>query len=457
MTDRVEGIFRGIERLLSHRYGRSVAQISRTAFDPQATAVNLAERECKQALLRPLCPRRGHEVHGTENAVGCLSMSHCHVITLTFFFSVISACLQAQAETPDYSKIDTWLCHPDNPEDACDRDLSTTIIAANGRFTRESWPNNPEPAIDCFYAYPTTSHDKSGNSDLIPAEQGELITAHLQAARFRSQCRVFAPLYRQVTVPALRAMMRGESIGGDRTMALNDIKVAWNYYLEHENQGRGFVLIGHSQGASLLRDLIASEIDGKSNQKQLVSAIIVGTSVNVPPGHEVGGTYKHISLCRSAEQIGCIVTFSSYRDRLPPTADAYFGRISGDSMPGCTNPAALAGGKGELISYFSTIGEISLRFGEYRHWTTPTQPVETPFVSVPGMISAECVRNDGFSYLQISVAADSNDARADDIVGDYWVEDEIVSAFGLHLIDTHLTMGNLVEIVGVQARIYAAQ
>jgi hypothetical protein len=349
------------------------------------------------------------------------------------------------------------LCHPENTDDACDRDLSTTVILADGRFRLESWTDNPEPAIDCFYAYPTTSHDESGNSDLKPAEQGELITAYLQAARFRSHCRVFAPLYRQVTVPALRAMMRGESIGHDRAMALNDISVAWNYYLENENQGRGFVLIGHSQGASLLRDLIASEIDGKLIQQQLVSAIIVGTSVNVPAGRGVGGTYKNIPLCRSAQQIGCIITFSSYRDRLPPSADAHFGRIHGDSMPGCTNPAALPGGKGELAPYFSTVGEISLRVEKYKPWTTPARHVETPFVRAPGMVFAECVTKNGFSYLQISVLGDSDDARADDIVGDYWIDGEIVPAFGLHLIDMNLTMGNLVETVGEQAMIYAAE
>jgi hypothetical protein len=383
-------------------------------------------------------------------------MSHLRIsATLALLCSVISPFFYANAETPDYGQIRTWLCHPDNPKDACDRDLSTTIITADGSLSREPSPINYDPAIDCFYAYPTTSHDESGNSDLIPAEQGELITAYLQAARFRSQCRVFAPLYRQVTVPALRAIMRGESIGSDRAIALNDIKVAWDYYLEHENKGRGFVLIGHSQGASLLRDLIASEIDGKPIQQQLVSAIIVGTSVDVPEGHEVGGTYKHIPLCRSAKQIGCVITFSSYRDRLPPPTDAYFGRIVGEFIPGCTNPAALGGGKGELASYFSTMGEISLRVGEYIPWTTPTQPVETPFVSVPGMIFAQCVRADEFSYLEISVAGNPDDARADDFVGDYWVENEIVPAFGLHLIDMNLTMGNLVEIVGQQARVYA--
>lgn len=377
--------------------------------------------------------------------------------TLAFLFSVISACFHAHAETPDYGQIDTWLCHPDNPKDACDRDLSTTIIAADGRFTREPWEDNSDPAIDCFYAYPTTSHDESGNSDLIPAEQGELITAYLQAARFRSQCRVFAPLYRQITVPALRAIMRGENIGSDREVALNDIKDAWNHYLEYENRGRGFVLIGHSQGASLLRDLIASEIDGKPIQQQLVSALIVGTTVNVPIGYEVGGTYKSIPLCRSSQQIGCIITFSSYRDRLPPSSDAHFGRIRGDSVPGCTNPAALAGGKGELASYFSTVGEISLRAGQYKPRANLTRPVETPFVKEPGMVFAECVKNNGFSYLQISVVGDYDNARPNDIGGDYWVDGEIVPAFGLHLIDMNLTMGNLVEIVRDQALIYSAK
>jgi hypothetical protein len=57
----------------------------------------------------------------------------------------------------DYSDPKTWLCRPDLPEskNACNADLTTTIVGADGKLARESWEPNPSAAIDCFYAYPT--------------------------------------------------------------------------------------------------------------------------------------------------------------------------------------------------------------------------------------------------------------------------------------------------------------
>ena len=88
------------------------------------------------------------------------NMSHLRIsATLALLCSVISPCFHAHAETPDYGQIRTWLCHPDNPKDACDRDLSTTIIAADGSLSREPSQINYDQHIECYYAYPTTSQD----------------------------------------------------------------------------------------------------------------------------------------------------------------------------------------------------------------------------------------------------------------------------------------------------------
>ena len=175
----------------------------------------------------------------------------------------------------DYGKAETWLCRPDR-HDACDVDLTTTVIAANGKLTREPWAANPKAPIDCFYVYPTVSNDSTPNSDMVAGEE-ELNVVRVQAARFGSQCRVFAPLYRQVTLAALRSVLAGRPAAVDRNLAYNDVLDAWKYYLQHDNQGRGVVLIGHSQGSMVLTELIKREIDGKPIQKQLISALLLGT------------------------------------------------------------------------------------------------------------------------------------------------------------------------------------
>jgi len=241
-------------------------------------------------------------------------------------------------------------------------------------------------------------------------------------------------------------------------LAYNDVVDAWKYYLEHENQGRGVVLIGHSQGSGVLTQLIRNEIDGKPMQDRIVSALLLGTSLPVPKGKDVGGAFKNMPLCRSANQTGCVIAYASFRSDVPPPANSRFGKIQGSDMAAaCTNPAALGGGSGELHAYLNAAGRsIASSSAEPRPWVTPAQKIDTPFVSVPGLLTAECVSNEKGSYLAVTVHGDPADPRTDDIVGDVVVGGQVLADWGLHLIDVNLAMGNLVDIVGKQSKSYLA-
>ena len=356
----------------------------------------------------------------------------------------------------DYSKSESWLCRPGG-HDACAVDLTTTIVAANGKLTREKWAANAKAPIDCFYVYPTVSNDTTGNSDMVAGPE-ELSVIRAQFARFGSQCRVYAPLYRQVTLTALRAFIAGRPTTADRVLPYNDVLDAWNYYLEHDNHGRGVVLIGHSQGSFVLTDLIKKEIDGKPVQSRIISALLLGTSLPVPRGKDVGGAFQHLPLCHSAKQTGCVITYASFRSNAPPPANSRFGKVTGENMvSGCTNPAALAGGSGELHAYLGARGSgvVAAELVQ-KSWVSPSQPIDTPFVSVPGLLTAECVSNEKGSYLAITVHGDPSDARTDDITGDVVVNGIVLADWGFHLIDVNLAMGNLVDIVGQQSKAYLA-
>src|ERR1700724_12679 len=129
----------------------------------------------------------------------------------------------------DYSNPDSWLCRPGR-KDACAVDLSTTVVAANGKLTPESWSGNPKAPVDCFYVYPTVSNDPTPNSDMVPGPE-EKNVVRAQFARFGSQCRLYAPMYRQVTLTALRALLAGQPMAVDRALGYNDVVDAWHYYL----------------------------------------------------------------------------------------------------------------------------------------------------------------------------------------------------------------------------------
>jgi hypothetical protein len=338
------------------------------------------------------------------------------------------------------------------------------VITADGTMTVEKFTPNPDAPIDCFYVYPTVSLEPTPNSDMTigPAEKRVVRT---QFARFASQCRLYAPMYRQVTLAALRSILLGsgpssEDQKAERLLAYNDVLDAWNYYLQHDNRGRGVVLIGHSQGANILMHVIQNELDGKPAQARLISAILLGANIAVPKGKDVGGAFQKIPLCHAATQIGCVIAYVSFRASSPPPENSRFGRVDKEGMvAACTNPAALGGGSGALHAYLPSGNSNAIVggfVGEPPQWVSPPKPVETPFVSVPGMLSAECESNEHGSYLAITVHDDPSGARAHDITGDLIVAGYVLKDWGLHLIDVNEAQGNLIDIVAEQSKAYRA-
>src|SRR5262249_975974 len=177
--------------------------------------------------------------------------------------------------SPLYADPANWLCRPDK-DDVCDHDLDATIVKANGHTSIERWRPARHPKFDCFYVYPTISTDPGHNSDRVPGADQELSVVRQQAARLGSVCRVFAPVYRQITLTSLLA---GTTTPSDAAMAYADVLDAWKHYVANDSDGRGVLLIGHSQGASLLTALIKNEIDPNPDLRgRLVSAMLLGTS-----------------------------------------------------------------------------------------------------------------------------------------------------------------------------------
>jgi hypothetical protein len=182
----------------------------------------------------------------------------------TFAAISLLGALPTLAQTPagparnDYADGKTWLCRPGR-QDACTVDLDATVVKADGSTSVEKFQAAADPKIDCFYVYPTVSNDPTPNSDMNAGPEEISVIKH-QFARMASVCRTYAPLYRQVTLSALRARMLGKPMAGvDPVLGYNDVKAAWNYYLEHDNKGRGVVLIGHSQGSGVLTQLVKNE------------------------------------------------------------------------------------------------------------------------------------------------------------------------------------------------------
>ena len=359
----------------------------------------------------------------------------------------------ADYETRNYDDPSHWVCRPDQ-QDICDGGLDATVVEADGTMTPEPFEPADDPSIDCFYVYPTISRDTGAFSDWDASDEEEGYVTLNQAARLQAACRLFAPVYRQGTLGSLASRLDG-SDPGEKGDPYADVLDAFRTYMAQDNQGRGVVLVGHSQGTAMLHRLLDEEIDPNPDvRKLLVGAYLAGGTVAVPKGEVVGGDFDHVPLCTETGETGCVVTWSTYRSTSPPPPDAIFGRTSGDGTEaGCVNPADIGGGSAELDAYLPANADASILSSlgtstDATGWLDPgAGTITTPFVRLPGLASGACKTTDGFRYLAVTVHPDPG-PRADDIVGD------LTPQWGLHLVDVNLVMGNLVDDVKAQAAAY---
>jgi hypothetical protein len=293
-----------------------------------------------------------------------------------------------------------------------------------------------KPSFDCFYVYPTVT-DQMTPLATLRIEREERSIALYQAARYSQYCRVFAPMYRQFTP--------GQVPAAAGSIPFFDVRNAWRTYLARYNGGRGIVLIAHSQGAFMLRQLVASEIDPHpAMRKKLISALLLGGNVTVADGRDVGGDFKHVRACHAKTQLGCVVAFSTFD--APAPAGSVFGRtVAKGQHVLCTNPATLGGGSGVLDPIFpsrpfapgSTVAARIKTLG----LTFPT--AATTWIEAPGSYRAQCSSAGGAEVLQIVPLRGASTPKPSP-----------EPAWGLHWMDANVGLGNLIDLVRVQGATY---
>jgi hypothetical protein len=185
-----------------------------------------------------------------------------HALRSLLLAALVLGALAAPASAAAAAPATVWLCRPGTTPDPCAPSQKTTrFTPAGAPIAAQDVQPARHPKVDCFYVYPTVSDQKRlvATRTIDPEERS---IALYQAARYSRVCRVFAPMYRQYTLQALTQRPAGppqRSFVGPAAYA--DIVQAWRTYLRKYNHGRGVVIIGHSQGTLVLRQVIAKEID----------------------------------------------------------------------------------------------------------------------------------------------------------------------------------------------------
>jgi pimeloyl-ACP methyl ester carboxylesterase len=240
-------------------------------------------------------------------------------------------------------------------------------------------------------------------------------------------------MYRQVTVYG-----NGNPYHGNFSYEYDDVLAAWRDYMAHYNDGRGVVLIGHSEGAGLFTRLIEDQIERSPVERRLlVSAILLG-DVTVKDGSTEGGSFTGVPACTSTTETGCVVAYSAW-SRTPP-ADAAEQSVSNRSEHVlCVNPAAPGSTSSTSIT--------PIFVGQVPEGIVPLRSAydRDLFVVFPDLYTARCVQQGTRAWLLVTRTHHPGDRRptVQPILGPEW---------GLHAADVNIALANLVSLVGSESR-----
>ena len=203
---------------------------------------------------------------------------------------------------PDYSRYVYWAALPFK------KDLSDSV-------PQPLWHDyHPDSTVDVFFLHPTTFGGKNSNwnasvNDSELNAKTDYSSILYQASTF-NEYRVFAPRYRQANIKAYYTTDTADAVAAFDT-AYQDIRSAFQYYLDHYNQGRPIIIASHSQGTTHAKRLLKEFFDGKKLQQKLVAAYIPG--IAVPKAY-----YSSLTACTDSNMTGCIVSWRTYKKGYTP-------------------------------------------------------------------------------------------------------------------------------------------
>ena len=200
---------------------------------------------------------------------------------------------------------------------ACGSDSSSSATVATDYSQSAHWLSLPATtkAVDVFYVYPTAwqkvnpTDPNINEIDNASMLKGSNAAFARQATAFETVGNIYAPYYRQAdaayTLKLPTLAEREQVVAGAPTV---DVMAAFDYYIKHFNNGRPFILAGHSQGSNVLLNILADYM--KANPAvyaRMVAAYVVGYSVT----DAYLAKNPHLKFATGPDDTGVIISYNT--------------------------------------------------------------------------------------------------------------------------------------------------
>ena len=167
---------------------------------------------------------------------------------------------------------------------------------------------------DVFFVCPTVF---GGDEDIynmsLDDEESKasfLGATNMEKGIYDDESRFFAPYYRQAGLNVYELSMEEQE--PYLQFAYEDISKAFDYYLEHYNEGRPIILAGFSQGADLCIRLLKDKFADEKLQEQLVACYAIGWRLT----EEELEAYPQLKFAEGETDTGVIIAFNSEAENI---------------------------------------------------------------------------------------------------------------------------------------------
>ncbi|MCX5903565.1 MAG: DUF3089 domain-containing protein [Proteobacteria bacterium] len=217
-------------------------------------------------------------------------------LSITAVIMLLAGCA---GDRIDYSVPESWYAMPGMNSTAL-----FTPVGSGLSNLEESAP------VDVFYVHPTTYYRSDVKNAPIDDPDAVKITEIMlmaQATPFNAIGRIYAPRYRQIALYVYDGSE--EEMQEPLNFAFEDVRQAFRYYIRRLNNGRPFIIAGHSQGANHASRLLLEEVIGTPLEKRFVAAWTPGMPI-ARSFFDSGAT--DLKPCTAPQQTGCIAIWETF-------------------------------------------------------------------------------------------------------------------------------------------------
>lgn len=171
------------------------------------------------------------------------------------------------------------------------------------------WRVGENKPADLFIVCPTVDLGTGGNKNMNladnEAKKNFYGALNMERGIYEQHCRMYAPYYRQAVLADYDLPIKEAEPYFN--LAYKDVRAAFVYYMQHENNGRPFVLAGFSQGAEMCLRLLKEFGNEDFVKNNMVACYAIGWRFTPQEAEE----YPYIQPAKCADDLGKVIIFNS--------------------------------------------------------------------------------------------------------------------------------------------------